>query len=207
MGLNPDDIVQISYLGRVFGQKTMLVRNYVFTGEGVIGQTPAQATDAILTAVVPGGDTDAVAAAYLQCLPTNWQLEYVKAQIIKPIRYAAQTDEIFAAGTWASTALVPNNQGAVVVRSALAGRKHRGVVKVGPLPSNAATAGLLTAEYYTALEAFANTLDNPLTIPAIAGALYPVLYHFATNTKDAITSHETQKQARVIRRRTIGVGE
>jgi hypothetical protein len=90
------------------------------------------------------------------------------------------------------------------------GRAFVGGLHVGPIPQDAPTQinGLIAAAYVTKLQTMATAMVAPIngTIAATFTAL-PCLYHRKTANVTPLSSAFPQATLRVMRRRTLGLGE
>lgn len=207
MGLLNNDIVQATWVGSCFGQLIEMVRKYVILGDFPAPNTIATDLDLINTALSAGGVLD-METPYLACLPGSYSLQQLRTQKINGVRsaYRPLTFVGGAPGTNAGAASSANHSAGITCRTALAGRKQRGTVHVGPTPDAAAVAGILTAAYQVTLTSLAAKMILSFTPPTSGSLVIPILRH-ADGTFDLISTAPIQLTSRVQRRRTVGVGK
>lgn len=207
MGLAVGDIVQVSWRGTSMAQKMMLVRNYVLSGGGGnAGNSVPDDLSQLGTEISVGGAKD-ITTAFLNVMPSNYDLFEVRCQVIAPERSVlVDTFAGPAAGTEGTAANVPNDAAVVTFRTDIAGRKQVANIHLGPLPSDAATQGQLTAGYNAKLLTLVDKLTTAIQPLAWAGTLKPIILHRPAMTWNLITNFQIQPQARVMVRRTLNRG-
>lgn len=207
MGLLNNDIVQVSWRGRIFGQRVLMVRNYLILGDYNAATTVAQDLDDIKAQLGPAGAFDAT-TAYLACLPPEYSLLELRTQRLKAVR-SAMRSTVFAAtvGTNANSATVPSDSGAITFRTALAGPTQVSVVKIGPMPDAASVAGFLTAAQLALHGALATKLLVNFTPAGSGSVVVPIVVGKTLAAPSALTSAVPEVTSRVITRRTVGRGE
>lgn len=201
------DIIQVSWRGVYASQRIILTRSYR-VDPGPIAVQPTQTTLTQINSALAVGGTNPITSSYLACLPVNYSLLEIRSQVIRPLRSAFFSN--FFTGVIGtnvtSTANVGNDSAAVNFRTANGGRNQVSVVKIGPVPSTSAVLGAFNAPYLTALSAFATAYSAAQTIAANSITITPIIAH-PSGTFDAITNFTIGAFSRVIRRRTVGVGE
>lgn len=207
MGLLNNDIVQISFRGLCFGQRIIMTRPYVISGDFPVGTSIGQDLESIIGAVAPAGVQD-IATPYLACLPPQYSLTGIRAQRIWPTRVAYREDSIIGAvGTNAGAATVANDSACITLRTALSGRKQVANMHIGPVPDTVSVAGLITNAYKATLNPLGTKLVTSFVPPASGSLVVPVVYHRASHTFDLVQQFILGDQSRVQRRRTVGIGE
>jgi len=207
MGLLNNDIVQMSWRGKCFNQRIIMVRNYLVLGDYNVATTIAQDLDDITNQLAPAGAFDAT-TAYLACLPPEYELQEIRSQRVKAVRSVIRSS-VFGGlpGTHASSATVPTDSGAITFRTDLAGRSQVSVVKIGPLPDAASVAGNLTAAQLAKHSALATKLLTAFAPAGSGSVITPVVVGKALTNPSALTSAVPEVTSRVITRRTVGRGE
>jgi len=208
MPLVVDEIVQISYRGRCFGQRILLVTNWrvdtTASTASVLDDLTNIATDFEATSV-PGSICD----VYMACLATDYTLEAVRAQVVRPSRSLYVDRTSAAVGTGQSACETANLAGTVTRVSLAAGRKGIATNHLGPLPSDAMVDGGLDSLQLGALGQWGVDFASPRTVTAGTIALLPVILHPVGSpiASSDILTFRTSNTVRVMRRRTLHVGE
>lgn len=207
MGLLNNDVVQTTWEGIWGAQQILMVRNYLISGDFPPINTIQTDLNLITSALTVGGVND-VETPYLACLSATYSLLRLKAQRIFPTRtaYAPLNFVGGAPGTNAGATTKPNVSTTITFRTALAGRKQRSNVHVGPSPDTAAVAGLVTAPYQALLSTLAGKLILSFVPPTSGSLVIPIIFH-GDHTNDFIQNAIIQNTSRVQRRRTVGVGK
>lgn len=207
MGLLNADNVLVSWRGLCFGQRIILTNWYTVVGDLNPLTTTAQDLANILNVIAPAGADDKT-TRYLACLPPQYSLTEMRAQLISPQR-SAYVPVAFAAtpGTNANAATVANDSAAITIRTPFAGRNFRGTKHIGPIPDGASANGLLTPAFRVLLSNLGTALIEAITPAGAGGFLANVVYNQGTQVGTFTTNFLLGDQSRVIRRRTVGVGE
>jgi len=207
MGLVSGDVVQLSWRGLAMNQQILTVRNFILRGgDANPANTVYEDLGNVLLTIEPGGAGD-MTTAYLDVMPSNYQLYEIRAQRIYPTRSAYLDNPLVAAtGTEGTAAIVPNDASVITFRTADSGRNQVSNVHMGPLPSDAAAAGVLTGPYIAKLTTLAGKWDTPLAIVGWTGTLKPTIFHKATATDNEIIDFTVWPQSRVMVRRTLNRG-
>lgn len=208
MGILAGDKIQVSFRGTCFGQRILMVRLYEALGPGVGGNSIRQDLQNINSELAAGGGFDLV-TPYLACLPPQYTLQEIRSQVISPIRSAYEGVAVVGgAGTNVNPATVACDSAGIIVRTDLAGRKHRGTVKIGPIPDGASAAGLLTPAYKVLLTAVGSKLIQAFTPVGWGGTLVaPVMWDKVANTTRNLQTFLIPDDSRVMYRRIVGKGE
>lgn len=201
------DVIEAQLIGSLAGQTTRNVMHFYVgatAGAEVDFATWAANFDAQLRAV--GKIFDRIR----QFAPSNLDMSTRTYQIISPVRQVKAT--IFSAYTGANItqAVTANVAGVVTKRGDLANRQNIGSLHVvAPGPTGAATNGTFDAPTQTLLNAIALTLPLAIafTSTTVTKTMVPAIYHRATHSYSDITSGTGRTTVRVMRRRTVGVGE
>jgi hypothetical protein len=206
MGMPVGSIIEITYIGRLLDQLTMSVRHYYVAAQS----TTPSVTDEIDNILGHFSDmgVGSVLPAYLQVIPEEMTVERVAAQMVAPDRLRRQTDTIDQTGLGGGTAL-SNCQASITFTTRLSGRDQQGAIRVPAAPGNA-LAGRWIAAYITDLTSLAARLSEPFTEPDGDGIYQPCIYHRTKappENRTDIVAFIIQETTRVIRRRTLGVGQ
>lgn len=145
---------------------------------------------------------------YLQCTPTNYLLDEITYQCINPVRIVSQAFPVnqFGLAGQADTSNVSQSiekRGEKAKRFAVGGMRP----PVGTQPSNFA-AGVLSNGQKIVLQALADELTNQLGDGATTLTLRPIVFNrsFIPNYTYIIKCL-AKDTVRVMRRRTVGIGE
>lgn len=208
MGMLNGDIVQVSFRGRCFGQRILLVRHYKLFGDAPVGQSTRTDLQNINTAVAAAGVND-IMTPYLACLPPQYTLESIRSQRIRNLRTAYEDlGTPGAVGTNVNNATVACDSAGIILRTFEAGRGERGTAKIGPAPDGASAAGLITAAYQALLSALGSKLVTAFVPVGWGGTLVtPVLFQVSTNTSRILQTFLIPTDSRVMNRRVVGRGE
>lgn len=200
------DIIQLTYFGRCFNQRIMLTHFYRYAGDTSDGTYAADLDDMIDQASF--GGAWGLGDAYMACLPPQYAMEEMRAQVIAPGRQVyvgAATPGVV--GTHVSNATVANDAAALTLRGPLARRSEIATKHIGPAPDNVSAAGLLTGGYVALMTSLANSLST-IRVGFMPGStLTPIIYHRGSKTASIIFGIRIGAQSRVQRRRTVGLGE
>jgi len=149
---------------------------------------------------------------YLACLPSQYELDSIRGQIIAPNRRVYSETLRGVPGTHLDTLETANLASVITLRTAFAGRNQVGNKHIGPIPSSGAvmTLGELTGAYKTLLTTLAGALMASIVPAGIAAVARPCIYHpdgaVPPNT-DWVESAIVGETVRVMRRRTVRLGE
>lgn len=208
MPINAGDTLRLTFLGRCFGQRIMLDLSYVCT----VGNATATPTllNELINNTAPGAPAATeIGTSYLACLPPQYTLEQMRAQVIRPVR-SAYTSVNFVAtvGTNPNPATVAADSAAITRRTLLAGRKQVSVLKIGPAPDGASAAGLITAAYTGLLGTLAQRTITTLLMPISTAQYVPCILDPLGNFDGRnLVGFLIQTESRVMRRRVVGRGE
>lgn len=202
------DSIELSFIGTCFGQTIRFINTYKCAVQN-LARTTTTTLQELITQVSAGGAND-IMASYLACLPPQYSLLKIRAQVVHPTR-SAYTEQVFVGGTpgtHASPATVACDSASVWRRTALAGRRQVSTLKVGPVPDAVSAAGLLIAAYKALLTTFGADTIKPLVMPVgteqfVATILTP---GGANDGRDLI-SVGVGDQSRTMHRRVVGLGE
>lgn len=198
-------ILLLTFEGKLFGQQVMTNLCYRLDNDppGEITGAKARLDDLLATVIGVGG----LYTKWLNAISRSVKSCEAYGQIISPVRYAYR-DALDAAdeGLIASDALAPNYSAVVVRSGVLADRHNNSVLKLPGVPSNGIIDGVVQAGYGVALDEFAQASIEALPF-GFGTQAFPVAFNRATpaNSRDLDLAY-AQPTARVMRRRTVGVG-
>jgi len=199
------DRVMVTFRGTLAQQHILSTFWYgVSAITGVVNQTDA--FTALRASLVAGGG---LRPDYLACCPTNYTLDYIWIQNIRPTRWGKFTFGDNSPGTWAADAPTANTSGVITRRGDLAIRKAVSTLHV-PISSTADVMadGLLTPAFKTPMTALAVEVIKSITTAGTVVTYFPVIDNGPGGADfQVITSAFVQETARVMRRRTVGLGE
>jgi len=206
------DVWQVSFRGEYNAQRIILTHTYrVAALTGIIPD--ALAAQTILDAVRGGvGGNDLIESKYLACLPAQYELLSIRAQNVKPNRRVYHEVVRNQPGTHAEVGETGNVAAVITLRTAFAGRSQVSNRHIGPIPSTGTVQvlGALTGAYKTLLGTLATALLQSWAnlVPDIT--FEPVILHpidLVPPVTDKVTTAIIGEQVRVMRRRTLRIGE
>lgn len=214
-GLLVNDVIQITLKYTLFDQICMNTFHYKVTTANPTA--PSVAQDLIDIAGEVDTNANSIYNKARVALPVNVANDFISVQRIhnaRSVRYDKVPSNVVNARGNASTA----NLSAVITRGTDIG--ERGQVGSIHLPGVAdadVAAGELVAGLLTATSALGSAMLSAIVVPAGGVQLSPVLYHPDIKNSEGIiirgwfindlTRTIPQKTARVMRRRTLGVGQ
>jgi len=207
MALSNNDVLVVSLSGEYAAQKILFSRTYQCVGASPAGNTLFDDYNDIINTMSIGGLSDII-TPYLFCLPPEYTLKEIIVQKIWPVRMAYTSGPINLPGTNGNSANVGFETAAITLRG-IAGTRHNvGTMKLGPIPDNVSSGGLLTNAYRTLI---VQVLADQLLLgvqPATWGTsfLNPVLFDKQTGNTISIADNIVQTQTRTMRRRVVGRG-
>lgn len=205
------DILQLTFLGRYAGQRIMLTHHYRL--DAVTAFTDASLVQlGLLDEVRAGaGGGNVIEGSYLACLPAQYTLEKIRAQTIALQRLVPTEVARNVNGTHGDDTETGNQAVVITLRTAVAGRSQVSNKHIGPIPQAVTVQddGLLTVAYKTLATTLASNLNVQINNVATGAVFSPVIYHRTGDGPNysKILSYLTQPNIRVMRRRTVGVGE
>jgi len=149
-----------------------------------------------------------VADRYLDCCSEDWLFTDVTYQWIYPTRFTFQRKDPFDVAGHVAEPMMPSNTAvALTKRTFLAGRTQRGTLHMPGVPTTFVLNSRVQPAGVTAYEALGDSIDNILTL-ATDEVFEPLIFHRALpNTSVQIQEVDSQHFVRIMRRRTVGVGE
>jgi len=195
--------------GTCHGQRILLTHHYILTD--IIGSPDYDVVSAQFLNHLANdvGGSDLIETKLLACMPADYVLDAFEVQLIRPIRLAYTRKNRGTEGMHDETTETANQAAAITLKSAFAGRWAQCTKHIGPIPQGPTTQvnGLLANAYKVKLE----TLGAALLTPLVTGLFtmspcikHPVGVHLG-NTP--LLTQTIQTEIRVMRRRTVRVGE
>jgi len=199
------DTMKLSFLGRCFGQQIVLDLTYKCTvGNPAI---PSNAVNAEIVAHTSDVGAVDLWTPYLACLPPSYALELVIAQKLWPVRESYFPFSPLGKVGTAGAATVPNDSSAITRRTALAGRSQVSVLKIGPNPTAAAVAGILTPAHIALLATLGAKTLTTLVLPITTLQFRPeILSGLGVSTNRILENFLVGSTSRIMRRRSVGIG-
>jgi len=205
--LSAADIFQVKFEGSFGNDDVQNVFYYAVTsvsGAAQSSQASFTALDAVLKA--PAG----LANLMLLLSPTQYSLDNIRYQVIKPVRQVAYPIQAGLNGLNTFDTLAGNVAFCLTKRGDRAGRKYISTTHViGTTDPAIMAAGSLTGAAITLAENIASFMKNTISFTAggIDYVVAPVIYHPSDPLNPTpITSVLVQSTTRVMRRRTVGLG-
>lgn len=209
-GLNAADIVQIKVNGTLFGQQIITSFHY----QVVI---PSTQSDTVTACTILAGSWSAGAVspflAFMACCSPQYECDTITAQRIAPIRYRAGRTVMGLPGTNANDTTTTNQAAVVTKATTLSGRAEVGSWHIPGLAQANIVDGSLSVAFKVLASTFASKTLNTFT-DLVDGTLVikPVLYHYRKPPLLPVAPLQlftafVQPTARVMRRRTVGVGK
>lgn len=203
--INVGAVAEFTVEGRLQNQQVMNVFHYVLEGDPV---TPiADGRAAMVTALEQLEANNDLLDLYTKAVSQDYEEIYLYGQWITPTRYAyVQGFSGPTSGTIATPSLPANVAGTIVRRGDLANRNNISTTHIPGVPNDATLGGEITP-------AQRNLYNDLLTVMlrtiAVGGAktLVPCAFNRQSPAGSAkLTEGYINTTARVMRRRTVGVG-
>lgn len=197
-------------VGEVFGQRTLLTLGY-----RVFAVTPGTTESQVASAIAFNlsgqiGSSVNLETPLRAVLPPQWTLVSIRCQQVRPVRMALQELPLNVLGTHAGNTEVTNLAAVITMRSQQAARWAVSNKHIGPIPQDVTVLdeGLLTPIYKALLQDVAdkinlNLSDAGIGLTAVPGIINSDLGH----NFQSFTVGIPQETVRVMRRRTVRVGE
>lgn len=198
-------VVALVLRGRMEGQDVMNVLHYRLSAGGTINDGRTYLQNFINVVNSPAG----LVSRWKNCLSAQVAGMLVTAQWIAPIRYGALTSTtVPGQGSQLGPAMPVNTAGAITRRTERAGRGEVGTIHMPGLIKDWVVNGLLTGAASTAYDDFAAiSLQTVSVLAPTAVDFFPILYRRqAPFAPEALSNYAIQPTARVMRRRTVGLG-
>lgn len=202
------EVVQVSLRGRALNQRIIFTHTYQVLTAPTNPTDWSDFADQFRSALV--GQPSDFEDAYLACVSSGYQCEIMRIQAVAPSRLAVNDYVINQPGTRGTTNF-SNLAAVVTLRTARAGRDQVSNKHIGPIATADATNGQMINAYLTNLNNLGALLELDIEVGETGAVMVPVIWHSRAQgpvpATDRIVSHIAQSSARVMRRRTVGVGE
>ncbi len=201
--IDPGAILQLSFEGSLFSQQIMTVLSYKLVGEGVLEDGAAAADAFLADAIAAGG----IYRLWLDCLAQSAINCDAYAQWITPTRYAYRTAGAGnQVGTIGFDCISPNYSAGITRRGELANRHSISNLHMPAVPDTGVQEGRIQLVYETPLQTFMEKSLEAFTV-GFGLDLVPVAFNRADPSASVVLVEGfLQDTARVMRRRTVGVG-
>jgi len=210
-GIDVGDIIHIRVHGTLLGQQ-------IITGWHYQCVTASTQADTVTACTTLAGSWKAGAVSpflsFLACCPENYNADVVYAQKISPVRYRAGFNNVNLPGTDPNPTNSTNQASFVEKSTVLAARGETGGWHIPGLTEPNLENGLVSNAFLTKMSTFGSKcLNTFLDIADGTLELYPVMWHrwkgvpFPVRPPLQLSVTIPQRTARVMRRRTIGVGK
>jgi hypothetical protein len=205
-------ILEVSYQGRHAAQKTLNVFHYgltaLTTGTTIDGDlVVAEMAADNLNSAAPGSFLE----TYMDAVSDDFELERIRFQWIYPQRFSFQEQTpAIPTGTYTSPSLPPNQSGVIGKRNIQTGRRNRGSIHMPAVPIGAVEDGYLTIAIQTVYALFGENARqaHSVGVGAASVTMTPLLYHVADPAQSQQwNEYVIMPEVRIMRRRTVGVGE
>lgn len=208
--INQNDIVEITFGGTIFLQKTMTVLHYRVVTAPAVNEAWDQ-----LNSLCVDLKTALLYTNYLNLLSSNWHATEIRAQVVAPNRRPVVVVSAAFDGLNTFGSLTANASGVITKRTDVithrtAPTKAGGVgsIHVPALPPDWMDDGMLTTGCQIA---FATWVPNLLATRSIGtgGLMAPCLWHRQAGSprlSDDVVAMQVQDEVRTMRRRTVGRG-
>jgi hypothetical protein len=197
-------VVELTVRGTLLNQTFLSIFHYRVATQSTIQSVPLESLQFAqhMATIAPGSFIQ----SYADLIPSNATVLEVRAQEIFPLRWAPRSVPLSLPGSGLGTT-VSNLSAVITKRTDLAGRKFRGSVHVPLSPANVAD-GEVNAGYKALMVAFSADLVSAQTVATGGGVYQPAIYHRfdPNNPSTDVVEGLPQDTARVMRRRTVGLG-
>jgi hypothetical protein len=198
-------VIEASIRGEIYGQTVLNIWHYrVSTPSNIVAISDEVTTFRNSWSVQGVGS---FFNRYLACVPSTMVVTRITAQAISPLRYVRQAQVTSLAGTGNFSA-VTNLQGSITFQTIFAGRGQIGGKRI-PIGDQDALAGKLSGDARDRFLDFATNCIAPVTASQGNGVYVPVIYrrNVQGGISERINAAIVQDTIRVMRRRTVGLGE
>lgn len=205
--LSPDSIVEMSIRYSLNSQQFICIRHYKQNPDSAVTLTDGPTAVAQLAAAWDVA-VDGVSTGFGAFCHDDVRIHEIRAQAIYPTRYAYQAfTPTVTAGSRDGDAAPQNITAVATVRTPFTGRHQHGNVFMAGLIVADVVAGLLTDECKDALALAVAPLVRDISTADPVSSWNAVIYNRTTPADSAyVSGWFPQDQARVMRRRTVGLG-
>jgi len=209
-------IMEGKFVWSCHGQTCMNVLHWYPDGI-VAGVDPIELMDSFLSVISDNNVGDIMPLiAELQSSQVSWQK--VTAQLIHPYRYIVREAVVAQIGADVNPCTAQNVQ-ASIEKTGIAGtRSNIGAIHIGGLPQTNYSLGLVTAGTLTKLQTLADKLEQDVVEPLGPSTWHPGILNkeiipntdppkYRIKSITPLFEYRVKNTLRVMRRRTIGVGD
>lgn len=208
MAVAPGDVFLASFRGICNNQRIIFTHTYQVTGVVAPPSDYDVALDIAMRLAATGLFN--LETPYLNCLADNYQLEEIRAQKISPVRYRYASIARGTFGAYGDDSRTSNLNSVITMWAALAGRRYVANKHLGPIPEGAGvfTGGVVSVGYKASMDALLAKLLLGFTSNGGNVDLAPCIFHQPPlGGSSLIVDGVSQSTVRVMRRRTVGLGE
>lgn len=201
--LDNNDVVEVTFEGKVFGQQTISTFFYKVNGVTVGIPIFTELSNFIGKIRAPGK----LFQKYQNVTTDGLEDLNVYAQVVYPIRYRYTNDgELTQTGAVEEETMPPNVQASITRVAERAGQRYTSHLAVPAVPRTASIAGLLLTGYMTDLQALADEVIATIVLDS-GVEMTPCIFHPQyTPVYEPLFLAFPQETIRVMRRRTVGLG-
>lgn len=206
MALPGDAIIEVVFRGILFGQTTMSVMHYRVAAQAPAGVS-VQAEMAQLADIFNDDTVGELKGLYRAVCPNAYTMTQVSVQPVYPLRYRKTVRATNSAGIGGDSTTA-NVQAAITLTTDFAGRNQIGGIHP-PCPTSMASGGILDGDYVNALGDLGQSLITPVSNVGLESSYQLVIWHRGIQpplSYTGVTGYIPQTEARVMRRRTVGLG-
>jgi len=198
-------VLSFTIEGRQEGQQVMSIFHYLFNNPSFTSDGRAQLEAFADRMHAVGGLYD----LYRNCLSEEVVQLRTRTQWIAPTRFAfVERTPAFTTGGVTGTAFPSNTAVDVTRRTQNSGRTQRGTIHMPGVPATFLASGSVTTAGNDAYSTFAALSLSAIVTAFEAGNFFPCLFHRSAPTVvQQLINFRVQPTARVMRRRTVGLGK
>lgn len=204
--VNVGNLLQLRINTTVVGQRCLNVLHYIITTEGSSTDGDTVLDDLLSAASAAGQIVDAVT----EFMAPNCTIDYADLQVIFPDRFRSVRRTYNAPGGGLDGTCTTANVAVVITKRVDQAFKNAGgSLHLAGVGEEGYANGLLIGDTLTQGAAVRDAIDNTLTGPVTGTVITPVIARIVTPvaTTRIITSALLQPEVRIMRRRTVGVGQ
>lgn len=208
----PGAVLELAYAGRHDGQRTLNILHFGITT--ISGATEVDGDSVILGLLAEGYNTETPGEwlhTYLSCISSDFALEFIRSQWVSPTRWSYTTHvPAIAVGLVAQLSMPANVSGVITKRTLLPGRHNIGSLHLPCVPKNEVEGSMLSTDQRTNMSdlAILSVDVNNITVGAATVTVSPLIFNALVPASSQVwLSNVIQPEVRIMRRRTVGVGE
>lgn len=210
MAFGVNDLLTVSFRGTLFGQRTLTSYGYRVVSST---STNSDATDlSFFGLAIDGGTGNTLLESYLDCCVAGFTINQIWTQKIYPVRSSRNVLTHTEAGAYAADVYTPNVSATITRKTALAGRDQMSTIHIpGPPLSTQSVAGTWESNYQLMLgiHGLASTAQITFTSGTASITVAPCIINapYGSGLSSDLVGYEVNPRVRVMRRRTVGLGE